>query len=147
MSDLLSRLQADLNASRKAQEKERTVVLSSTISEAKNREIELKRALTDDDILEVIRKGIKKRKESAELYRRGNRSDLADKEEAEIRSLEPYLPAAVDPAEIRAAVVAAIEAGANNIGAVMGKVVPMFKGRAEGSAINAIAREEIAKRG
>ena len=58
--------------------------------------------------------------------------------------LERYLPAQVSPDEIRTAVRAAIAAGANNLGAVMGRVVPQFKGRAEGSVINAIAREELA---
>ena len=58
--------------------------------------------------------------------------------------LEKYLPAQVNPDEIRAAVRAAIAGGAANVGAVMGKVMPQFKGRADGSAINAIAREELA---
>ena len=60
--------------------------------------------------------------------------------------LETYLPPQVDPAEIRAAVVAAIAAGAANVGAVMGRVMPAFKGRVDGGVINAIAREELAGR-
>ncbi len=59
--------------------------------------------------------------------------------------LEAYLPAAVSDEELRAAVRAAIAGGASQIGAVMGKVLPQFKGRAEGSTINAIAREELGK--
>ena len=61
--------------------------------------------------------------------------------------LERYLPAQVPDDEIRAAVRAAIEGGAANVGAVMGKVMPQFKGRAEGGAINAIVREELSRRG
>jgi len=97
----------------------------------------------DDDVIEVIRRGIKKRRESVEMFEKGGRQELADKERAEVGMLERYLPAQVDPDEIRAAVKAAIASGANNVGTVMGKVMPQFKGRAEGSAINAIAREEL----
>ena len=74
-------------------------------------------------------------------------ADLAGREQAEVTLLEKYLPAQVDPEELRAAVRAAIAAGATNLGAVMGKVVPQFKGRAEGSTISAIAREELGKQG
>ena len=65
----------------------------------------------------------------------------------EIGMLEPFLPAAVDESELRAAVQAAIAGGATTIGAVMGRVLPQFKGRAEGSVINAIAREELTRAG
>ena len=142
---LLSRLQADQATARKAQEKDRVMLLGVTISEARNREIELRRALTDDDVVDVIRKGIKKRRESVELYTKAARTDLADKEQAEAALLEMYLPAQVDPEELRAAVRAAIASGATNIGAVMARVMPQFKGRAEGGTINALAREELAR--
>ena len=139
-------LQADLNAARKAQDKARVLVLGTIYSDAKNRKIELRRDLTDDEVVDVIRKGIKRRKESIEMYA-GKRDDLADKERAEVTLLEAYLPASVGEDELRAAVRAAIAGGATQIGAVMGKVLPQFKGRAEGSTINAIAREELAKAG
>ena len=144
MSALQSRLQAELTAARKAQDKPATLLLGTTLSEVKNRAIEVKRDLTDDDVIEVIRRGIKKRRESIEMYTKGARQELADKESAEVTMLERYLPAQVDTAEIRTAVKAAIAAGASNVGAVMGKVMPQFKGRAEGGTINAIAREELA---
>lgn len=143
MSPLETRLQQELTAARKAQDKAATLLISSTISDIRNRSIELKRDLEDADVIEVIRRGIKKRRESVELYEKGGRPELAAQERAEVTMLERYLPAQVDPAEIRAAVKAAIAAGANNIGAVMGKVMPQFKGRTEGSVINAIAREEL----
>jgi len=146
MAALLERLQGDLNASRRAQDKPRVLLLGTIISDARNREIELKRDLTDDDVIEVLRKGIKKRRESIEMYDKGGRLDLAATERSEVESLGKYLPAAVSDDEIRAAVVAAIDGGAANIGAVMGKVMGQFKGRAEGGTINAIVREELAKR-
>lgn len=140
---LQSRLAADLTAARKSQEKAATLVLGSTLSEVRNREIELKRELTDEDVIEVLRRGIKKRRESIEIYEKAGRAELAASERAEVGLLEKYLPAQVSPDEIRAAVRAAIAGGASNVGAVMGKVMPQFKGRADGSAINAIAREEL----
>jgi uncharacterized protein YqeY len=146
MAPLLDRLQADLNSARKAQNKGQVLLLGTIISNARNREIELKRDLTDDDVVEVLRKGIKTRRESIEMYDKGGRADLAATERAEVEALGVYLPAAVSDDEIRAAVVAAIDGGANNIGAVMGKVMGQFKGRAEGGTINAIVREELAKK-
>ncbi len=146
MSSLVARIQSELNASRKAQDKPTLLLLGTLLSEIRNREIELRRELTDDDAIEVVRRGIKKRRESIEMYTTGGRGDLADKEAAEVVMLERYLPARVDPEEIRVAVRAAIEAGAANVGAVMGRVMPAFKGRAEGGEISAIAREELAAR-
>jgi uncharacterized protein YqeY len=144
MSTLQSRLLSELTAARKKQDKAATLLLSSTLSDVKNRSIELKRDLTDDDVIDVIRRGIKKRRESIDLYEKGGRSELAQSERAEVALLENYLPPQVDPAEVRDAIRAAIAGGASNVGAVMGKVMPQFKGRVEGGTINAIAREELA---
>ena len=145
MADLLARLQADLNAARKSQDKAGTLLLSTVLSEIKNKKIELRRDPVDADVIDVLRKSIKRRRESIEMYTKGGRQDLADKEQSEAAALEKYLPAQVSDEELRAAVKAAIAGGANQIGAVMGKVLPQFKGRAEGGVINAIAREELAK--
>ncbi len=146
MSDLLDRLQGDLTAARKAQDKPSTLVLGTILADVKNRQIELRREPGDDDVVDVLRKGIKRRRESVEMYAKGGRDDLRDKELAEIAGLERYLPPAVDEGEIRAAVEAAVAGGAGQIGAVMGKVLPQFKGRVEGSVINRIAREVLAAR-
>lgn len=137
-------MQDELNASRKAQDKAQTLLLSTIISDAKNRRIELMRDLTDDDVVDVIRKGIKRRRESVDMYTKANREDLAAKERGEASALERFLPPSVSEDELRAAVRAAIAGGAKNIGAVMGKVMPQFKGRAEGGDINRIAKEELA---
>lgn len=147
MSELFGRIQNDLNASRKAQDKARTLVLGTVLSELKNREIELRRDLTNEDVTEVLQKSIKKRRESIELFAKANREDLAAKERAEVETLDAYLPAQATDDDLRSAVRAAIAAGANNVGVVMGKVLPQFKGRAEGSRLSAIAREELGKAG
>ena len=144
---LLTRLQQDLNAARKAGDKAAVIVLGTTIADARNHEIQQRRDLTDDDVLEVIRKAIKRRREAIELYLSAKRDDLVAKERSELATLEGYLPAQVDAEEIRAAVRDAIAGGATTIGAVMSRVVPQFKGRAEGSTINAIAREELSRQG
>jgi uncharacterized protein YqeY len=147
MTPLLERLQQDLGTARKARNQAAVIVLGTAISDVKNREIELRRDVTDDDVVDVIRKSIKRRREAIELYLTAKRDDLVSKERVELETLEGYLPAQVDDAEIRAAVRAALAGGATNIGAVMGRVVPQFKGRAEGSTINAIAREELSRQG
>ena len=141
---LLDQLQSDLTAARRAQDKPLTLLLGTLVSDVKNRQLEVNRDLTDDDVVEVLRKGIKKRRESVEMYAAGGREDLAAKEREEVAVMERYLPAQASEDDIRAAVRAAIAGGAANMGAVMGKVVPQFKGRAEGGTINAIVREELA---
>jgi uncharacterized protein YqeY len=132
-----------MNAARKAQDKDRTLVLGTIISNLKNREIDLRRPATDDEVVEVVRKGIKIRREAVEQYTAGGRQDLVEAEQAQIRVLEEFLPPAVDPEEIRATVRQVIAAGARDIGKVMGQVVPKYKGRADGKLINQIVREEL----
>jgi uncharacterized protein YqeY len=78
-----------------------------------------------------------------EQYAKAARQDLAGVEEAQIKVLEEFLPPAVDPEEIRAAVRAAIGGGARDIGKVMAQVLPQYKGRADGKLINQIVREEL----
>jgi uncharacterized protein len=141
--DLASTLRAALNAARKAQDKDRTLVLGTILSNLKNREIELRRPATSDEVADVLRKGIKIRREAVEQYTAANRQDLAQAEAAQIKVLEEFLPPAVDPEEIRAAVRSAIGGGARDIGKVMAQVLPKYKGRADGKLINQIAREEL----
>jgi uncharacterized protein len=136
-------LRAAMNAARRAQDKDRTLVLGTILSNLKNRELEIRRSLTDDDVIEVLRKGIKTRRESVEQYAAANRPALAEVERSQIKVLEEFLPPAVDPEEIRTAVRAVIATGAKDIGKVMGQVLPAFKGRADGKVINQIVREEL----
>jgi len=136
-------LRAAMNTARKAQDKDRTLVLGTILANLKNREIDLRRSATDEEVLEVLRKGIKIRREAIEQYQAGGRADLADAEQAQIAVLEEFLPPAVDPEEIRAAVREVIAGGAKDLGKVMGQIVPRYKGRADGKLINQIVREEL----
>jgi len=136
-------LRAAMNAARKAQDKDRTLVLGTILANLKNREIDLRRPATDEEVVEVLRKGIKIRREAIEQYTAGGRTDLAGVEQAQIAVLEEFLPPAVDPEEIRAAVREVIAAGAKELGKVMGQIVPRYKGRADGKVINQIVREEL----
>ncbi|MCC6319327.1 MAG: GatB/YqeY domain-containing protein [Gemmatimonadaceae bacterium] len=144
MSELLARIQRDALAARKAQERAASLLLGTLLSEMKNKEIELRRALTDEDAVDVVRKALKRRREAVEAFTKGARPELAEREANEASALEAYLPPAIDPAEVRAAVRAAIEGGATAIGAVMGKVVPRFKGQVDGAVLSAIVKEELA---
>src|SRR6185312_5970845 len=132
---LAEALRAAMNAARKAQDKDRTLVLGTILANLRNREIDLRRPASDDEVVDVLRKGIKLRREAIEQYRAGGRQDLADSEQAQIKVLEEFLPPEVDPAEIRAAVREAIGAGAKDIGKVMSQVLPRYKGRADGKLI------------
>ncbi len=145
MPPLQDRLAAELNAARKAQDKALTLVLGTILSDTKNREIELRRPLTDDDVIDVLRKGVKRRRESVEAYEKGGRAELAAQEAAEVVVLERYLPAMASEDDIRDAVRSAIAAGASGVGPVMGAVMPQFKGRADGGMINRVVREELGK--
>jgi hypothetical protein len=142
-SSLADGLRAAMNTARKAQNKDRTLVLGTILANLKNREIDLRRPATDEEVVEVLRKGIKIRREAIEQYRAGGRTDLADAEQAQIAVLEEFLPPAVDPEEIRAAVRDVIAGGAKDLGKVMGQIVPRYKGRADGRLINQIVREEL----
>ncbi|HYK09837.1 MAG TPA: GatB/YqeY domain-containing protein [Gemmatimonadales bacterium] len=144
MAGLLERLRAAMNEARKSRDSARTLLLSTILADLKNSEIALGHEPSDVEAVEVLRRGVKKRTESVEQYAKGGRQDLADKEAAEIKMLEEFLPAAVPPEEIRAAVRAAIAAGSKDLGKVMGAVMPQFKGRADGKVINQIVREELA---
>ena len=142
-SSVADGLRAAMNAARKAQDKDRTLVLGTILANLKNREIDLRRPATDEEVVEVLRKGIKIRREAIEQYKAGGRTDLADTEQAQIAVLEEFLPPAVDPEEIRAAVREVIAGGAKDLGKVMGQIVPRYKGRADGRLINQIVREEL----
>jgi uncharacterized protein YqeY len=143
VSKLPGDLQAALTTARKSRDKDRTQLLGTVLAALKNRALEQNREPTDEDVIEVLQRGVKMRREAVEQYVSGGREDLADRERAEIRIIEEFLPPAADPEEIRAAVRAAIAGGATDIGKVMGRVIPQFKGRADGKAIQQIARTEL----
>ena len=142
-SSLTATLRTALNTARKAQDKERTLVLGTILANLKNREIELRRPASDDEVADVLRKGIKMRREAVEQYTAAARPELVAMEASQIKVLEEFLPPAADPEEIRAAVRQAIAGGATDIGKVMAQVLPRYKGKADGKVINQIVREEL----
>lgn len=133
-----------MNEARKLRDQARTLLLSTILADIKNREFELQHTPSDAEVAEVMRRGIKRRREAAEQYAAAARPDRAAQELAEVQALEAFLPAAVDAEEIRRAVREAIAAGATDVGKVMGHVMPQFKGRADGKLVNQIVREELA---
>jgi uncharacterized protein YqeY len=143
MSGLAARLQGELNVARKAQDKGRVLLLGTVLADIRNHEIAIRRVPTDEDVVEVLRKAIKRRRESVEMFEKGGRAEQAATERREAEALEAYLPAAPTDDEVRAAVRAAIAGGASQMGIVMGKVMPAFKGRLDGSVLNRIVREEL----
>jgi uncharacterized protein YqeY len=144
MASLTERLRAAMTEARKRKDPARTLLLSTILSDIKNREFELHRDASDDETAEVLRRGVKRRHEAAEQYAGAGRADLAERELAEVRALEEFLPPAVGEAEVRAAVREVMATGARDMGAVMGQVMPRFKGRADGKLVNRIVREELA---
>ena len=141
---MAERLRAAMNEARKQRDQARTLLLSTILSDIQNREIELKHPATDDETAEVLRRGVKRRKEAIEQYEKGKREDLAARERAEVKMLEEFLPTAASADDIRAAVRDAIAGGAKEMGPLMAKIMPQFKGRADGRLVNQIVREELA---
>ena len=144
MASLPERLRAAMNEARKHRDQGRTLLLSTILADLKNREFELQHPVSDEEAAEVVRRGIKRRREAAEQYRAAGRADRAEAELGEGKALEEFLPAAVEADEIRRAVREAIAAGGKDVGKVMGQVMPKFKGRADGKLVNQIVREELA---
>jgi uncharacterized protein YqeY len=144
VESLPERLRAALNEARKKRDAARTLLLSTILADLKNREIELGHDASDDETMDVLRRGVKKRKEAAEAFTTVGRGDAAERETAEVKALEAFLPAGVPPEEIRSAVREVIAGGAKEMGKVMGQVMGRFKGRADGKLVNQIVREELA---
>lgn len=119
-------------------------VLTMVRSAIKNLEIEKKGEITDDEILSILTREVKHRKEAITQYRQGGREELAQKEEAEIKILTTYLPEQMSEEEIKQVVDKAVaDVGAESpadIGKVMGKVMPQFKGKADGTLIKKVVQ-------
>ena len=142
-TSLKDRLRSDLNAARKDRDKLRTTVLTTFISEIRNREIELGREATDEDLQPLLTTAIKRRREAAEQMRAGGREELAAKEEQESVMLQAYLPPQLTEDEVRAMVREAIAGGAADLGSVMKAVMPRAKGKFDGKELNRIVRESL----
>lgn len=133
-----------MNDARRRQDKDRARLLSTLLADIHNREIEVGHELGDPEVIEVLARAVKLRNEAAEQM--ASRPELAAKERSEIEILREYLPRQLGAEEIRQLVVQAIEAGAADIGSIMGRVMPELKGRAEGREVNRIVREELEAR-
>lgn len=112
-------------------------------------ELEGQSQLSDAEVIQAITSACKQRRESIELYQKGNRADLVSSEEAELKVLESYLPQALAPEELRAKVAEAIKAvGATSVkemGKVMNVLMPQVQGRADGKAVSEMVREALGK--
>jgi uncharacterized protein YqeY len=145
---IVEQVEKDLVAAMKAQEALKLSVLRMMKAALKNKQIELGRPLEDSEALAVLRTLVKQRHESVEQFRKGGREDLATKEEAEIKIVEKYLPAAVPDAEVDAAVAAAITetgaAGPKDMGKVMKAVMAKFAGRSvDGKRVSEKVRAKL----
>jgi uncharacterized protein len=150
MPELKARLQQDLNASMKARDELTTATLRMTLTAITTEEVAGKtsRELSDDEVLKVLAREAKKRKEAAEAFDAAGRAELADRERAESGVLEAYLPAPLSDAELAELVRDAIsEAGASTpqqLGAVMKLVQPRAAGRADGRRLSDEVRRQLA---
>jgi len=147
---LRERLDEDLKSAMRAKDSLRMNTIRGLKSAVKYREIELMKPLDDAGILGVAATEIKRRRDSVEQYRAGNRPDLADKEEAEIRLLQDYLPQQLSAAELEAKVdevMARVGAmGPKDMGAVMKALLPDVQGRADGKVVSELVKQRLAGR-
>jgi len=131
---LKERITDDMKAAMRAGEKERLGVIRMILAAIKQREVDERITLDDTQVLSVLEKMIKQRKESLVQFQAGNRQDLVEKEAAEITLLQGYLPSQLSDAEIDSLIKDAIAAtGAASI-KDMGKVMAVIKGKAQGRA-------------
>lgn len=143
-SDLKTRIRRDLDDARKKRDKHRTLVLSTLLSDIRNREIEVGSEIDDEGVVQVVGRGIKQRKDAADQMRAAGRGELADQETTQAEVLSEYLPEAMSEEEVRALVREAIASGATEMGPIMGRLMPRIRGRFDGKEANRIVREEIA---
>ncbi|MGB6309257.1 MAG: GatB/YqeY domain-containing protein [Steroidobacteraceae bacterium] len=140
---LKERITDDMKAAMRSGEKERLGVIRMITSAIKQREVDERIALDDAQVLSVLDKMIKQRKESLVQFQAGNRQDLVEKEAAEITLLQGYLPSQLSDTEIDALIKEAIAAiGAASI-KDMGKVMALIKGKAQGRADMAMVGSKI----
>jgi len=142
---LQEKLMADLKEAMKGGDKTRLEVIRMVRARIKNTEIAHQKSLDDPDVLDVIAKEAKQRRESITEFKKADRQDLLDKEEAELAILLEYLPQQMSREEILAAARGVIEEmgaqGPGDKGKVMQKLIPQLKGKAEGRDINEVVTE------
>jgi uncharacterized protein YqeY len=135
----------DLTSAIKGRDTLRLSVLRGLKTAIKNKQVELRQELDEDQIRGVISSEIKKTKEAIEKFNQGSRPDLVDKEEAELKILSGYLPPQLSGEEIKEVLASVIEelsaSGPKDLGRVMKSVMPKLAGRADGREVNQLARE------
>ena len=152
MSALKDRLQSDLTVAIKGRDEVTAATVRMVLTAITNEEVAGKehRELSDDDVLTVLGREAKKRREAAEAYDAANRPELAERERSELAVITGYLPQQLDEVELDAIVAAAVAevsatgaAGGQAMGAVMKVVQPQVKGRADGSVVAAKVRAAL----
>lgn len=146
--NLEKKVQEDMKASLKAGDRITLETLRGLLAQIKDERIKHRpNELTEEDVLAVVQRAVKRRKESIELYTQGKRQDLVEKEQKEMEILQRYLPEQLSRDEIISIVNQIIEqVGANSIkdlGKVMGPVMKKVKGRADGKEIQQMVRERL----
>ena len=144
-ANLKQKLMDDLKQAMRGRDKVRLLVIRLVMAAIKNAEIARQATLEDSDILGIIAKEVRQRRESIEAFKQGNRHDLVAQEEAELAVLNEYLPQQITREEIIAAARRVIEEvgarGPGDKGKVMPKLIAQLKGRADGREINAVVTE------
>lgn len=149
MSELKDRLHTDLNAAMKARDELTMAVLRMTLTAVTNEEVAGKqsRELSDDEVLKVLAREAKKRREAAEAFDAAGRAELAERERAEGVVLEAYLPAQLSDDElgelVRAAIAETGASGPQQMGLVMKAVQPRIAGRADGKRVSDEVRRRL----
>ena len=148
---LQQRIESAMRDAMRARDARRTQTLRMAMAAAQNKRIELRRDLTDADMLDVVGKQIKQRRESIEMFRSGGREEKAADEQAEAEILAEFLPEQLSDEEVEALVQRAIaDSGAKSpaeMGKVMGLLAPQTKGRVDGRALSETVRRLLAGHG
>ena len=143
------RLTKDLTAAMRSRDQARMETIRQVKGAVTYEEIRLGTPLTDAQVEEVIGRLVRQHRESIDMFTKGNRPELADKEKAELEMLLAYLPQQLTPDQLKTLVTAvATEVGArgpSDKGKVMGKLMPQIKGKAEGKAVNDVVMDVLTK--
>ncbi|MGH7840284.1 MAG: GatB/YqeY domain-containing protein [Candidatus Binataceae bacterium] len=141
-----TRLQNDLKAAMKAGDKPRLMTIRGVLSEITRLEKDVRREANDAEIVQIVKRERARRDEALEFARKGNRADLVAQNEAEAKILEDYLPAALAPAEIQAAIAAQLAAGVNQIGPLMKALREQFGASLDGKIASDLVKQALAPR-
>ena len=144
---LRENIDADVKNALKSGAKEKLSTLRMLNAALKNKQIDKRRPLTEEEVIETVRSLIKQRKDSIEQFTKGGRQDLADKESAEVAVLETYLPKQLSREEVEALVQDAIAStgaqGAKDMGKVMKALIPALGGRADGKLVSELVKHAL----